>query len=77
VRQREDTIKEKMQFLENEIENNKEQEKKISLAERAAAKMRLEHQEAEAQMDQFRSEVSNVQSEWPLRQIHFSSSSML
>ena len=44
VRQREETIKEKQQFLENEIDNNKEQEKKISLAERTAARMRLEFQ---------------------------------
>lgn len=57
VRQREDTIKEKQQFLDSVIETNREQEKKISLAERSAAKMRLDHQEAEAQMDQFRSEV--------------------
>lgn len=57
VRQREEIIKEKQQFLENEIENNQELEKKISLAERTAAKMRLDFQEAEQQRDQFQSEL--------------------
>ena len=57
VRMREEMITEKQQFLDNEIENNKEQEKKISLAERTAAKMRLDYQEAEQQRDQFQSEV--------------------
>ena len=59
VRNREDMIKEKQQFYESEIDNNKEQEKKISLAERTAAKVRLEFQEAEALRDQFASEVSS------------------
>lgn len=57
VRQREEIIKEKQQFMENEIDNNKEQEKKISVTERTAARMRLDYQDAEAQRDQFRSEV--------------------
>lgn len=57
VRAKEEAIKEKQQFLDNEIENNREQEKKIALAERTAAKLRLDYQEAEQQMDQFRSEV--------------------
>ena len=57
MRNREDAIKEKQQFYENEIENNKEQEKKISLAERTAARLRLDCQEAEQQRDQFQSEV--------------------
>jgi len=57
VRQREETIKEKQQFLENELENNQEQEKKINLAERTAARIRLEFQEAERARDQFQSEL--------------------
>ena len=57
VRSREETIKEKQQFLEQEIENNQEQEKRISIAERSAAKLRIDYQEAEAQRDQFQSEV--------------------
>ena len=57
VKSREDTIAEKQQFLENEYENNREQEKRISLAERSAAKIRLDYQDTEAQRDQFASEV--------------------
>ena len=57
VRHREEMIKEKQQFLDNEAENNNEQEKKISLAERTAARLRLDFQEAEKQRDQFQSEV--------------------
>ena len=60
VRAREDTITEKQQFLDNELENNKEQEKKISLAERSAAKLRMDYQEQEAQRDQFQSEVRSL-----------------
>ena len=60
VRDHEEIIKEKQQFLDNEIENNNEQEKRISIAERAAAKMRLDYQEAEAQRDQFQSEVRDI-----------------
>lgn len=57
VRNREEIIKEKQQFYENAIDNNSEEEKKISLCERTAAKIRLEFQEAEAQRDQFKSEL--------------------
>lgn len=57
VRKREENIKEKQQFLDNEIENNKEQEKKISLAERLSAKFRIDYQEAETQRVQFQDEL--------------------
>ena len=57
VRKREESIKEKQQFLDNEIENNKEQEKKISIAERISAKTRIDFQEAETQRVQFQDEV--------------------
>lgn len=60
VRRREETIKEKQQFLENEIENNSEQEKKISIAERTAARIRSDYQEAETQRVQFQDEVCCV-----------------
>ena len=60
VRKREENIKEKQQFLDNEIENNKEQEKKISLAERLSAKFRIDYQEAETQRVQFQDEVHFV-----------------
>ncbi|KAJ8309699.1 hypothetical protein KUTeg_011564, partial [Tegillarca granosa] len=58
VRKREESIKEKQQFLENEIENNKEQEKKISIAERVSAKTRIDYQEAETQRVQFHDEMA-------------------
>ena len=58
VRAREEMIKEKQQFLEQEIENNREQEKRIGISERIAAKIRAEYQEAEALRDQFQSEVN-------------------
>ena len=57
VRRHEDVIKEKRQFLENEIENNTEQEKKISTAERTSAKLRLDFNEAETARIQFHDEV--------------------
>ena len=40
-------IQEKKTFLEREIENNREYEKKITMAERHAAKLRLDFQEQE------------------------------
>lgn len=57
VRQREEVIKEKQQFLDNESDNNTEMEKKIQLAERTSGKMRDEYREAERQRDQFQSEL--------------------
>ena len=60
ARKREESIKEKQQFLENEIENNQEQEKKISIAERTAARIRAEYQEAETQRVQFQDEVGEI-----------------
>ncbi|KAL5004553.1 hypothetical protein ScPMuIL_018009 [Solemya velum] len=57
VRKREEGIKEKQQFLENELENNHDEEKKISIAERTAAKVRLDLQEAETQRVQFQDEL--------------------
>ncbi|KAK3603714.1 hypothetical protein CHS0354_023327 [Potamilus streckersoni] len=57
VRKREESIKEKQMFLENEIENNREQEKKISFAERTAAKIRNDYQEADTQRIQFQDEL--------------------
>ena len=57
VRKHEDTIREKQQFYENEIENNKEQERKIAFSERTAAKLRSDYQGLETERDQFQSEV--------------------
>ena len=44
VRRKEEAIREKQQFLDNEIENNQEQEKKISIAERTSSKLRRDLQ---------------------------------
>ncbi|XP_064615155.1 coiled-coil domain-containing protein 39-like [Liolophura sinensis] len=57
VRKREDMIKERQQFYENEMDNNQEFEKKISVAERTAAKMRQDYTEAETQRVQFSDEL--------------------
>ncbi|XP_064639257.1 coiled-coil domain-containing protein 39-like [Lineus longissimus] len=57
VRKREDMIKEKQQFLDDEIDNNKDFEKKISMAERTAARIRIEWKEAEEARSQFQDEL--------------------
>lgn len=44
-------------FLENELDNNQEKEKKVGAAERFAAKLRLEYQDAEKNRIQFQDEV--------------------
>lgn len=53
-----ETIHEKMQFFEHEQENNMEQEKKISVAERLSVRTRLDLSQAELQKTQFENEVS-------------------
>lgn len=57
VHKREETIREKKQFLESQENNNQEMEKKISLAERNAARLRLEYQEADTERVRFGDEV--------------------
>ena len=57
VRQHEEVIREKQQFYENEIDNNKELEHKIAFSERTAAKLRSDYQGLETERDQFSSEV--------------------
>nr|KAG5697900.1 hypothetical protein BaRGS_026838 [Batillaria attramentaria] len=57
VRKKEEAIREKQQFLDNEIENNQEQEKKIGIAERTSSKLRREYQEAETSRTQFADEL--------------------
>ncbi len=47
------------QFLENEVANNQEKEKKISIAERQAAKFRLDYQNSENARILFQDEVRN------------------
>ena len=57
VKKNQQVMKEKQQFLEDELNNNKEKEKKISMAERKAAKLRLEYQNLENARMQFQDEV--------------------
>ena len=57
VKKNQEVMKEKQQFLEDELNNNKEKEKKISMAERKAAKLRLEYQNLENARMQFQDEV--------------------
>ncbi|XP_074657844.1 coiled-coil domain-containing protein 39-like [Tubulanus polymorphus] len=57
VRNRDEAIKEKQQFLDNEIENNKEMEKKISVSERQAGRVRLDWQDAEKSRTAFQDEL--------------------
>ena len=57
ARKKEESIHERLQFLDNEVDNNQEQEKKISIAERLSGKMRCDVQENETQRFQFSDEV--------------------
>ena len=57
VKKTQEVMKERQQFLEDELNNNKEKEKKISTAERKAAKLRLELQNLENARVQFQDEV--------------------
>ncbi|KAF6040654.1 CCDC39 [Bugula neritina] len=57
VNKREETIREKRQFLESQENNNEEMEKKISVAERNAARLRLEYQEADSDRVRFADEL--------------------
>jgi len=58
ARDKELQVKEKEQFYETELSNNKEVEKKIALTDRTYAKLKQEHQDAEKLRDAFNSEVS-------------------
>lgn len=46
--------------MESELANNQEKEKKVGVAERQAAKMRLEYQDAEQIRIQFQDEVTTI-----------------
>ena len=52
--------KEKQQFLENEIINNKDYDERIKAAERMSGKVQTEYIECEKQLNQFRSDVSII-----------------
>lgn len=48
IRERKALIKEKQNFLANEVENNKDCEKKIAAVERQASRLREQFQEEES-----------------------------
>ena len=50
-------VKEKQQFLENEMDNNQEEQKKIKATDRLVAKLRLDYQDNETQRISFTDEV--------------------
>ncbi|XP_063772396.1 coiled-coil domain-containing protein 39 [Pseudophryne corroboree] len=60
LRERENIIKEKIQFLNSESENNQEYEKKISIVERRTAKLRLDYQEQETVRGQLQDELDTL-----------------
>ncbi|XP_043847824.1 coiled-coil domain-containing protein 39 isoform X2 [Dromiciops gliroides] len=60
LRSKETMIKEKIKFLESEIENNAEYEKKITIADRKALKLRLDYQNCEANRLQLQDELDTL-----------------
>uniref|UniRef100_A0A8D0KPV3 Coiled-coil domain-containing protein 39 n=1 Tax=Salvator merianae TaxID=96440 RepID=A0A8D0KPV3_SALMN len=69
TRTKESVLKDKIQFLANESGNNIEYEKRISIADRQATKLRLEYQKEEANRNQLQDEkvwntVSNSTEHW-------------
>lgn len=60
IREREMVLKEKFNFLQSEVENNKEYEKNISNAERQAAKLRLENQAQETNCTYLKNELNSL-----------------
>lgn len=50
-------VKEKIKFLENEVGNNVEYERRISVAERKVLKCRMEYQRHETSRSQLKDEV--------------------
>ncbi|KAM9127088.1 coiled-coil domain-containing protein 39 [Pangshura tecta] len=59
-RKKEDVIKEKIRFLANETGNNVEYEKRISVADRQAAKLRLDYQNQDAYRVQLQDELDTL-----------------
>jgi len=60
LRQKEDSLNERQQFLDGEIANNQEKEKKISLLERQSAKFRLDYQNNENARILFQDELETL-----------------
>ncbi|KAM9225846.1 coiled-coil domain-containing protein 39 [Dugong dugon] len=60
TREKENLVKEKIKFLENEIGNNTEYEKRISAADRKVLKCKTEHQCHEANRTQLKDELDSL-----------------
>ncbi|KAB0392696.1 hypothetical protein E2I00_012667, partial [Balaenoptera physalus] len=60
IREKENLVKEKIKFLENEIGNNTEYEKKISVADRKVLKCRTEYQCHETNLIQLKDELDSL-----------------
>ncbi|XP_015993517.2 coiled-coil domain-containing protein 39 [Rousettus aegyptiacus] len=60
TREKESFIKEKIKFLESEIGNNAEYEKKISVADRKVLKCRMEYQQHETNRNQLKDELDSL-----------------
>jgi hypothetical protein len=57
TRNKEAQLKEREQFYDNEVANNKEFEKKIALSERTVVKLKQDYQDLDKERDRFHSEV--------------------
>ncbi|XP_024419674.2 coiled-coil domain-containing protein 39 isoform X1 [Desmodus rotundus] len=60
IREKESLVKEKIKFLESEIGNNAEYEKRISVADRKVLKCRTEYQHHEANRNQMKDELDSL-----------------
>ncbi|XP_008518128.1 coiled-coil domain-containing protein 39 isoform X1 [Equus przewalskii] len=60
AREKESLVKEKIKFLESEIGNNAEYEKKISIAERKVLKCRMEYQHHETNRTELKDELDSL-----------------
>ncbi|XP_039077129.1 coiled-coil domain-containing protein 39 [Hyaena hyaena] len=60
LREKENLVKEKIKFLENEIGNNTEYEKRISVADRKVLKYRTEYQHHETNRNQLKDELDSL-----------------
>ncbi|XP_060098554.1 coiled-coil domain-containing protein 39 [Heteronotia binoei] len=60
IRAKESVLKDKIQFLANESGNNMEYEKRIGIADRQAAKLRIEYQKEEANRNQLQDELDTL-----------------
>ncbi|XP_028728510.1 coiled-coil domain-containing protein 39 [Peromyscus leucopus] len=60
IREKEGVVKEKIKFLESEVGNNVEYERRISVAERKVLKYRVDYQQHEASRSQLKDELDTL-----------------